>query len=366
MPEKITEKILKVIIAGGGTGGHLYPGIALADHFRETGAQVHFVGTHRGIESKVIPSENYPLHFIPVRGLKGGRIWATLAGLFILPAAFFRSIGILRKIKPDIVVGVGGYASGPLVFTAALLRYKSFILEQNTHPGITNRILGKVVRKIYASFPESKNYFPEKKFIYSGNPVRKKIIENIESGQSEESSSKVHMLIFGGSQGAHAINAAMAEVAPLLDDLSLEVKHQTGPKDQQSVENAWKKSGLNFESSEFIYDMHNAYKWADIIICRAGATTLAELAIAGKSAILIPFPYATDNHQELNARSCEKAGGAFCITEKELTTEILAEKIRMLVNDSELRKKMAEDMKTLAKKDAPQMIREDMLKILAK
>lgn len=365
MPEKQENlKKLKVIIAGGGTGGHLYPGIALAESFKKIGAEVHFVGSKRGIETRVVPREGFTLHLIPVKGLKGGRILGTILGFLVLPIAFFKSIWILLKVRPDIVVGVGGYASGPLVMTATMLFYKTFILEQNTRPGITNRILGKFVRRIYASFKESAVFFPPARFISAGNPVRENIVESIKNTTSKTTNEQCHVLVFGGSQGAHAINQIMISASEKLANLNIKIRHQTGTLDQNEVRATYENAGIVNEVSEFIYDMHNAYNDADVIICRAGATTLAELAIAGKPAILIPYPYAADNHQELNALSVEKSGGAFCITERDLSVDLLVETLEKLTLNLSLRTEMSSKMKALAKPDAAMEIRDDMLKFL--
>lgn len=365
MPEKkATQKKLKVIIAGGGTGGHLYPGIALAESFKKIGAEVHFVGSKRGIETRVVPREGYDLHLIPVKGLKGGRIIGTILGFLVLPLAFFKSIWILLRVRPQIVVGVGGYASGPLVMTATMLFFRTFILEQNTRPGITNRILGKFVRRIYASFKESAGFFPANRFVSAGNPVRENIVESIKNAGQSEEHADCNILVFGGSQGAHAINKALIDAASKLSELNIKIRHQTGKLDQSEVKAAYEKAGIKSEVSEFIYEMHDAYNESDVIICRAGATTLAELAIAGKPAILIPYPYAADNHQELNALAVESAGGAICITERDLSIQVLIDTLKKLTSDSVLRGEMSNKMKALAKPQAASDIRDDMLKFL--
>jgi UDP-N-acetylglucosamine--N-acetylmuramyl-(pentapeptide) pyrophosphoryl-undecaprenol N-acetylglucosamine transferase len=363
MAEK-NKKQLTIMIAGGGTGGHLFPGIALAESFEEKGAAIHFAGTNKGIEFRVIPELGYPLHLIPVRGIKGGKILSKLLGLFILPIAFFKCIGILRKVKPDVVVGVGGYASGPMVMTAALFGYVTAILEQNTVPGVTNRMLGKRVKKVFISFDESKKFFPEKKIIYSGNPVRKKICDNIEKNKVEKTGDNVNILVFGGSQGAHRINVLMSEGIGLLKDKNISILHQTGKMDKEFVEEKYKNSGVEGEVKEFINDMAKAYGWADIIICRAGATTIAELSIAKKPCILIPYPYASDNHQEHNARSLENQGKAFCLVERELSEEILMDKIIDLIDDEKLREKMINNMGSSLHKDAAHNISSGIIELL--
>jgi UDP-N-acetylglucosamine--N-acetylmuramyl-(pentapeptide) pyrophosphoryl-undecaprenol N-acetylglucosamine transferase len=354
-----------VAIAGGGTGGHLYPGLALAESFKDDGGEVHFVGTKNGIEFRVIPREGYQLHLIPVRGIKRTNVLTKIMGLLILPAAFFKSIYILLKIKPDLVVGVGGYASGPFVMTAAFFGYKTAILEQNTIPGVTNKLLGKVVKKVYVSFEESKKFFPNAKIVQSGNPVRKNIVEKILNNDSLIKTDTRNLLIFGGSLGAHTINTTMAKAAELLKDSDIKIRHQTGKKDLDEVKSAYENASIDADVTEFIYDMSQAYEWADLIVCRAGATTLAELTISGKPAILIPFPYATDNHQELNGLSLVKAGGAICLVERELDAKILTENIIDIMNNNVRRVKMGKNMTTSSRPEAANQIKNDLLGMLA-
>ena len=349
-----------VAIAGGGTGGHLYPGLALAEAFMEQDAQVHFVGTKQGIEARVIPREGLPLHLIPVKGIKRTGPLTKVMGLLILPAAFFKCIYLLLKIRPDIVVGVGGYASGPFVMTAALLGFKTAILEQNTIPGVTNRMLSKVVKRIYLSFEEAEKHFPAKKLVYAGNPVRRGIREKIIEAKGKGERASRNVLVFGGSQGAHTINVTMAAAAPHLAQAGITIRHQTGPKDTEEVRAAYREAGIDAEVTEFIYDMAKAYEWADLIVCRAGATTIAELTIASKPAILIPFPYATDNHQEENALSLDRDGAGVCIAERDLTEQLLAETITTILGDPERRRTMGENMLARAKPEAAETIRESL------
>ncbi|MBU1238598.1 undecaprenyldiphospho-muramoylpentapeptide beta-N-acetylglucosaminyltransferase [Myxococcota bacterium] len=364
MAQNKAKKNLVVAIAGGGTGGHLYPGLALAEAFLEEGASVHFVGSKQGIEARVIPREGLPLHFIPVRGIKRMGPLTRILGLLILPAAFFKCLYLLLKIKPDLVVGVGGYASGPFVMTAAFFRYKTAILEQNTIPGVTNRMLGKAVKKIYLSFDEAGKHFPKEKLVHAGNPVRKGIRDQILGAKSANTVAGKNLLVFGGSQGAHTINITMAAAAPLLAGMGVTIRHQTGPKDTQEVSEAYEKAGVSAEVSEYIYDMATAYQWADIIVCRAGATTIAELTIAARPAILIPFPYATDNHQEENALSLERDGAGVCIAERDLSAEILAKKVEAILGDPQAMARMGENMTKRSRPRAAEEIRDNMKTLL--
>ncbi len=359
------NKKLKVVIAGGGTGGHLFPGIAMAQEFKEMGAKVSFVGTKRGIEKKVVPREGYPLYLINVKGIKGNSRVKKIISLLVLPWAFFRSLWLLLRIRPHLVIGVGGYVSGPFVMTASVFGFKTALLEQNTVPGITNKMLARFVKKIFISFPESKKYFPLKKIVEAGNPVRKKIREEINRKTGEKPAQKMkNLLIFGGSQGAHAINMVMKEVLPLLAGCNLEIVHQTGQKDWQQVEEFYGQSQLKSKILPFIDDMASAYGRADLVLCRAGATTIAELTIAGLPAIFIPFPYATDNHQEYNARSLEKEGAARCVTEKELTASKLADLINNLIEDPAKLKQMSAGMLSRANLDATVKIKNELLQMI--
>ncbi len=357
---------LRVLIAGGGTGGHLFPGIALAEAFAEIGAQVHFAGSARGIEVQAVPRAGYPLHLIPVRGLKGSGIWGRLRGLALLPLAFFASWRLVRRIRPHLVVGVGGYASGPVVFTAALLGLPTAVMEQNTIPGITNRKLARRARRVYVSFPESAAYFPAGKVREFGNPVRAFIVQNLSgagSGSSEAMpDGKLRIFVFGGSQGAHAINELFSAAAPRLAEWGARVRHQTGRADCERVRRAYEEAGLQAQVEEFIHDMAQAYAWADVVVCRAGATTCAELAIAGKPAVFIPFPHAADNHQEHNARSLVERGGALLLRESEATPERLLELLRGL--SPERLTAMRQAMREAARPDSARLIRDDLLSLL--
>lgn len=356
---------LRVLIAGGGTGGHLFPGIALAEAFVETGAAVHFAGSARGIEVQAVPRAGYPLHLIPVRGLKGGGFWGRLRGLALLPLAFFASWRLLRRIRPHLVVGVGGYASGPVVFTAALLGLPTAVMEQNTIPGITNRKLARRARRVYVSFPESARYFPPEKVREFGNPVREFIVKNLSDAAAEKtgtSEGAMRILVFGGSQGAHAINELFAAAAPELARRGVIVRHQTGTADKSRVEEAYRTAGVNAQVDEFIHDMAQAYAQADAVVCRAGATTCAELAIAGKPAVFIPFPYAADNHQEHNARSLVERGAALLLREADATPEKLVEILQALT--PEKLAGMREAMRQAARPESARLIRDDLLSLL--
>lgn len=327
---------MRMLIAGGGTGGHLYPGVALAEEVttRQKGNDVLFVGTNRGIEARVIPELGYQLELIDVAGLKGKGATGLLRGMMRLPLALMQSLSIVRKFDPDVAVGVGGYASGPVILAAWLLRKPVAVLEQNTVPGITNRILGRLASSIYVMFESSRRYFPERKVVALGNPIRRQLLDNFLRSKIE-SNARFNILVLGGSQGAHALNLRMVEAAGHLAEVKDEIQivHQTGANDEELVTKGYADLEMEAEVSAFIDDMSEAYRRADLVICRAGATTLAEVMVAKKASILVPYPYATDNHQELNARTMVEAGASVMLLEKNLDGRRLADEILNLLGD---------------------------------
>jgi UDP-N-acetylglucosamine--N-acetylmuramyl-(pentapeptide) pyrophosphoryl-undecaprenol N-acetylglucosamine transferase len=334
---------VRMLIAGGGTGGHVFPGIAIAEEVvtRHPANDVVFVGTARGLEATVVPKAGFPIELIEVRGLKGKGIADTLKNLLLLPLALWQSFQILRRWRPDIVVGVGGYASGPVVLAARLLRIPTAIQEQNAMAGFTNRVLGRFVEAAFTAFPEAARHFPRGKVYQLGNPIRRTLMENFM--RPELRHDRPHMLVFGGSQGAHALNMRVVEALPHLADLRdrLHFTHQTGARDREQVERGYRACGFEPDVREFITDMSAAYAGADLVVCRAGATTLAELTVCHKPSILVPFPFAADNHQVKNATSLVDAGAAVMIEERDLTGELLASEIRSILSHPERRERMA-------------------------
>jgi UDP-N-acetylglucosamine--N-acetylmuramyl-(pentapeptide) pyrophosphoryl-undecaprenol N-acetylglucosamine transferase len=334
---------MRMMIAGGGTGGHVFPGVALAEEVvtRHPDNDVVFVGTARGLEAKVVPQAGFPIELVDVKGLKGKGLLARLLGLLLIPRAIWQSWRILRRWRPDIVVGVGGYASGPVVLVAWLLRIPTAVQEQNAFAGFTNRMLGRFVDLAFTAFPEAARHFGKSKVFQLGNPIRRELMENFMRPQIEHAQPRV--LVFGGSQGAHALNMRVIEALPHLADLRerILVTHQTGARDREYVERGYRAVGFAPDVREFITDMSTAYAESDLVVCRAGATTLAELTVCKKPAILVPFPAAADNHQVLNARSLVDAGAAVMIEEKDLTGELLAHEIRRILGDAGVREEMA-------------------------
>ncbi|MCP3057980.1 undecaprenyldiphospho-muramoylpentapeptide beta-N-acetylglucosaminyltransferase [Myxococcus sp. K38C18041901] len=345
---------MKVLIAGGGTGGHLFPGIALAEEVvtRHHANEVVFVGTERGLEARVVPREGYPLELVKVQGLKGKGFFSLLKALVALPLAFIESFRILSRQKPDVVVGVGGYASGPVVLAAWLMGIPTAIQEQNALPGLTNKVLGKVVRVVFIAFDEARQFFPEKKVQLIGNPIRRKLMDNyLRSHVAHEHFS---VLVFGGSLGARGLNQRMLEALDSLGDLKGELRfvHQTGKNDLETVRKGYQDRGFDADVVEFIDDMSSAYAKADLVVCRAGATTLAELTVCKKASILVPFPHATDDHQTVNARALVDAGAALMFQESELTGAKLAETLRTLKEHPERLKGMEKKAALLGRPEA--------------
>ena len=363
---------MRVLIAGGGTGGHLYPGIALARELqrRHSAAHVTFAGTARGIEARVVPREGFPLDLLRVTGLKDKQGIARLRGLLLLPLAAIDAWRIVTTQRPDVVVGVGGFASGPVLAVAALRGYPTMLLEQNALPGITNRLLARVVRAAAVNFEEALRYFPRTGFV-AGNPVRPEfftaqIEEDYDPLDSSAAESGVNLaqarlshdagriLIFGGSQGAHAINVAMVEAAARLaaSGTRVAITHQTGERDLDMVRTAYERAGLEARVEAFIFQIDREMKAADVVVSRAGATTLSELAASGRPAILVPLPTSSDDHQRKNANVVAKAGAAVLIEERELKGGALADAVLSLLADPNGRREMGRAAARLARPDA--------------
>jgi UDP-N-acetylglucosamine--N-acetylmuramyl-(pentapeptide) pyrophosphoryl-undecaprenol N-acetylglucosamine transferase len=348
---------MRLLIAGGGTGGHLFPGIAVAEEVVRRGGQVLFVGTSRGLEARAVPAAGYALELLEVSGLKRVGLMAVLRGLFRLPKAFFRSLSILRRFRPDVVLGVGGYASGPVVLAAALWRYPTAIQEQNSVPGITNRILSRLVRVVMIAFDEARRFFPAGKTETIGNPVRSKLVATLTAGaDSADTSASPRILVVGGSQGARAVNdLVLTAVEVLAKNGSLPVLvHQTGPSDEDRCGERYGVLSVSdrVEVRPFIDDMATEYHRASLVVARAGALTLAELAIAGRPTILIPLPTAADDHQSKNAARFAQAGAAIVLNQRTSTGAELAQLLSDLLADSGRRQAMASAMRSLARPKA--------------
>jgi len=353
---------LRVVIAGGGTGGHLFPGLAVARALkaRVPAAKVSFAGTSSGIEARVIPSTEFELDVIRSGGLKGKSPAALARGLALLPMSALDAWGLISRRKPDVVVGVGGYSSGPVLALAAARGIPTLLMEQNAVPGITNRLLAPMVKAAAVTYDASLTHFGSKGFV-SGNPVRKEFL-NVDDRAI--AAAHVGVLIFGGSQGAHAINMAVVEAAPRLAGAAdISIVCQTGTRDFDMVREAFQRSGLQGRVERFIDAMDREVAKAGLVVARAGATTLAELTAAGRPSILIPLPTATDDHQRKNAEALKAAGAAEVIDQKDLTGEKLADRILALAADRPQRKEMSAAARRLARPDAADRIVDAVLRL---
>ncbi len=361
--------VLRVLIAGGGTGGHVYPGIAVARELagRMPDAVVTFAGTAKGIESRVVPREGFELDVLRSAGLKGASPAALLRGLALLPLSAIDAWRILSRRSPDVVIGVGGYSSGPVVLAAVLRRIPTLLLEQNAVPGLTNRVLARFVSAAAVTFESTVTYFGRRGFV-AGNPVRPEFFRPRKDadahggfGQAQPGAAAAglpRILIFGGSQGAHAINVAMVEAAPRLaaHPGGMAVTHQTGERDLERVRDGYRRAGLEARVEPFLFAMDREMSDADLVVSRAGATTIAELAAAGRPAVLVPLPTAADDHQRRNAEVLEAAGAAEVIGQKDLTGDHLAARLAALLGDPATLAAMSAAMRRLAKPEAARTI----------
>ena len=349
---------ISLLIAGGGTGGHLYPGIAVARELlsRQPDARVAFVGTAAGIEARVIPREGLSLELIRSAGLKGKSASALLRGMGLLPVSALDAWRVISRRSPSVVIGVGGYSSGPVVALAALRGIPTLLMEQNAMPGVTNRTLARMVKAAAVTYDASVAFFGSKAFV-AGNPVRTEFFGRADDEQGSPRGA-ARILVFGGSQGAHAINMAMVEAAPRLAAATprLAITHQTGERDLEVVRDAYRRAGLEARVEPFLFAMDREMKSADVVVCRAGATTLAELTAAGRPSILIPLPTATDDHQRKNAEALVAQHAAEVIEQRTLTGETLAAAILALAGDAPRRARMEEAARRMARPDAARVI----------
>ncbi len=361
---------MRVVIAGGGTGGHLFPGLAVARalKMRMPDARISFAGTAAGIEARVIPSTEFELDLIRSAGLKGKSAAARLRGAALLPLGGLDAWRLITKRRPDVVIGVGGYSSGPVVALAALRGIPTMVLEQNAVPGLTNRLLARLVSRAAVTYEASLKYFGAKGFV-SGNPVRREFLEVQADPASDAAltSERVRVLVFGGSQGAHAINMALVAGAPGLAAAAatIDLVCQTGAHDYDTVRRAFDEQGVAGRVERFIDAMDRDMKAAGLVVSRAGATTLAEVTAAGRPSILIPLPTATDDHQRHNALALEAAGAAEVLDQRELSGERLVSRIVALAGDRATRLRMSAAARRLAKPMAAEEIVDAVIDLAA-
>ena len=351
-------------MAGGGTGGHLFPVLALADEFKavDRGTEIIFIGARGRLEEKVVPSFDYPLELIEIEAIKNKSGLGWIKAIMKAMMATLRSIKILWRIKPDGVIGSGSYASGPVVLAAKILGIKTALLEQNIVPGITNKFLAKFVDRAYLSFKDSEKFFRAGSRRLSGTPIRREILRSRDKGKSvSKGKGKFTILVFGGSQGAATINATFLDAAEYLGEIwnDLRVIHQSGAEGYRTAKDAYERKGLSVELHKFIDDMAEAYRDVDLVVCRAGATSIAEITALGLASIMMPYPFAAEGHQELNARYLVSREAALMITQDDLTASNLAAAIRQFYDSSEKLKKTASRSAELGRPDAARFIVDD-------
>jgi UDP-N-acetylglucosamine--N-acetylmuramyl-(pentapeptide) pyrophosphoryl-undecaprenol N-acetylglucosamine transferase len=354
LPLRALVNGMRLLIAAGGTGGHIYPGIAVAKEIlrREPDATVRFAGTARGLENKLVPQAGFELSIIDSAGLKNVGGVARARGLLVLPKSLRDARRVISGFAPDIVIGAGGYVSGPVVLIASLMRLPTLVMESNALPGWTNRVLARFVDKAAVSFDAALPYF-RGKAVVTGNPVRR---EFFELAPKKRRPGEFSILVFGGSQGAHAINEAMVAALPALESLhdTLRITHQTGEADFEGVSSSYVAAGWTERATvkKYIDNMVAAFADVDLVICRAGATTTAELIAAGKASLMIPFPLAADDHQRKNAEALAAAGAGSMILQQDLNGERLAAQIANFANEPEKITRMEDAARGMSRGDA--------------
>jgi UDP-N-acetylglucosamine--N-acetylmuramyl-(pentapeptide) pyrophosphoryl-undecaprenol N-acetylglucosamine transferase len=363
---------MKIVVAGGGTGGHVFPGIAIARELQRVSEEVSvlFVGTSEGIEARVVPREGFDIRFIRSEGIVGRSVFRRVKATAKLPLSIKDSRIILRQFKPDVVLGVGGYCSGPVLLSAFFMRIPTVIHEQNTVPGLTNKILGKIVNVVAVTYYESLDLFPRGKTYLTGNPVREEILKgNRGRGYNTFGLNKdlFTIFVFGGSSGAANINRALSEALVYLKDFkdNIQFLHQTGERDFNVVREFYHAQGFKGTVIPFTHTMEDAYAVADLVIARAGATTLAELTTCGKAAILIPYPFAAGDHQRANAQKLWDIGACQMILDKELNGKSLSNMIKHLFENPDVISDMEMVSKSIGKPDATKKVIE-LIELLAK
>lgn len=355
------QKQKTILIAAGGTGGHIYPGLALAKAFKEAdpNLNVEFVGTAHGMENEIIPKEKLPLHHLSIGRLnRNVALKERLMTLFKMPLALWQSYQLIRSKKPVAVIGVGGHASGPLLLCASLLRTPSYIWEPNAYPGLANRILSKFVDEGWVVFDEANRILKMKNVRQFGMPVRKEI-EEIKPSEPVNPAGQLKVLVVGGSQGARYVNTVVADffkVLPLDLQGKIAVVHQTGAYDFERVKEIYDSAVGSYEVHPFLHDMQKRYQWADFVIARSGTGTLSELAAVGKPSILIPLPTAADNHQQKNAEVFARAQAAVIISQKDFNVNSLEQQLRKFLNNPELITRMSTAARSLHTPKAAQKI----------
>lgn len=354
---------MRVVITGGGTGGHLFPALAVHGALlrRRPEAQVLFVGASEGVEATILPRRGHAFRGLPVQQVKGRRWRGQMAALLALPAVVRQASGVLQAFGAQVVLGVGGYASFPTVLAARLLRTPTVIHEQNAYPGLANRWLGRIASAVAVSFEAAAGFFPAGRVSVTGNPVR----PEIRPGDAAEarrrlalSSGRFTVLVFGGSQGAHRINEATMQALPRLAESRghLQFLHATGERDVPAVRQGYERHGFQAGVEAFFQDMATAYAAADFVIARAGASTIFELAAVGKPALLVPYPFAANDHQRLNAEAMVKAGAAWTVPDRYCDGQRIAATVQAALEKPDVLRRMGEQARRLARPDAADRI----------
>lgn len=350
-----------VIIAGGGTGGHIYPGVAIARTLEKLHPEieVHFVGARGGLEEKIIPREKFPLHLVSIGKLhKSVGLLTRLKTLVQMPLALLTSLKILRTLKPEAVLGVGGFASGPLLFAAALSGRRALIWEPNAYPGLANRLLSRFASECLLVFQEAAKYLHTKKVTQSGLPVRSTMHPT-----KRPEGLPLRILVFGGSQGARFINNVVSDA--VLDGgdwlKGVELVHQTGALDFPRISELYRKAPSNVQVFEYLHDMDQRLAWADIVVCRSGASTVAEICACQKAAVFIPLPTAADNHQQKNAEVLVRENAAMMALQSELTSQKFMDLMRNFRDNRDLIKELEKNVQRFQFPNAAEKIVERIL-----
>ena len=358
----------KIVISGGGTGGHIYPAIAIANELRSLNPKLDiiFIGGKERLEAKIIPRYNFPFVAIPAEGFPRGLTLRWFKVIIKVLSGFINSIALLKQLKPKVVIGTGGYVCGPVLLGAVLLGIPAVIQEQNTVPGLTNRILGRFVDEIHIAFEEAAKYFKPERTLLIGNPIRREIANaKGDYGKLGLNDAMLTIFVLGGSQGASRFSVAMMGALPLLEPFAhkIQIVHQARDDDIDEVKAQYASSNITNLVQPFFNNIHEIYSLTDLMVCRAGAMTLAEVTASGLPAIVVPYPYATADHQTKNAQAMQQNGAAILIKDEELTGERLAETIISLLEDEKTLAQMADASRKLGKPDATERIAKAVLNL---
>ncbi len=339
----------RIVIMAGGTGGHIFPALAVAQYLMEKGWQVSWLGTKKGLENRVIPENGIAIDYLSVAGIRGKGLWSKISAVFAMCKACVQAGIVLRQRKPNVVLGMGGFVAGPGGLMAKLLGIPLVIHEQNRVVGTTNRLLARLANRVLEAFPDS--FKKSLKATCTGNPLRKQFLVKLNNEKTIEHGIK--LLVIGGSQGAQILNEVVPEAIGLMNLPAIQIKHQTGTAMQAQVAERYQALGINAHTPAFINDMVAAYQWADILICRAGAMTVSEVAAVGISAIFVPLPNAIDDHQTANAKYLTDANAGILLMQKDLNAENLAKQIMMMLKNT---KTIALAAKQLARLNATEIV----------